>query len=39
MAALPEPVRQLVLSQADVLRAVAEPRGNRSLPAYTVTAR
>ncbi|MFC8694613.1 class I SAM-dependent methyltransferase [Streptomyces parvus] len=38
MAALPEPVRQLVLSQADVLRAVAEPRGNRSLPAYTVTA-
>ncbi|MFJ3325658.1 class I SAM-dependent methyltransferase [Streptomyces griseus] len=39
MAALPEPLRQLVLSQADVLRAVAEPRGNRALPAYTVTAR
>ncbi|MEV7510123.1 methyltransferase domain-containing protein [Streptomyces sp. NPDC091201] len=37
-AALPEPVRQLVLSQADVLRAVAKPRGNRALDAYTVTA-
>ncbi|MEU6954585.1 class I SAM-dependent methyltransferase [Streptomyces sp. NPDC045714] len=39
MAALPEPLRQLVLSQTDVLQAVAKPRGNRSLPAYTVTAR
>lgn len=39
LAALPEPVRQLVLSQADVLRAIAKPRGNRALPAYAVTAR
>ncbi|WP_435845537.1 class I SAM-dependent methyltransferase [Streptomyces erythrochromogenes] len=39
LAVLPEPVRQLVLSQADVLRAVAEPRGNRTLAAYSVTAR
>ncbi|PWK64373.1 methyltransferase family protein [Streptomyces sp. CG 926] len=39
LAALPEPVRQLVLSQADVLRAVAKPRGNRALAAYSVTAR
>lgn len=39
LAALPEPVRQLVLSQADVLRAVAKPRGNRALAAYCVTAR
>ncbi|MGZ9928308.1 class I SAM-dependent methyltransferase [Streptomyces sp. NC-S4] len=38
LAALPAPVRQLVLSQADVLRAVAKPRGNRALPAYSVTA-
>ncbi|MEV7174188.1 methyltransferase domain-containing protein [Streptomyces sp. NPDC093224] len=39
LAALPEPVRQLVLSQTDVLRALAEPRGNRALTAYSVTAR
>ncbi|MEU7381055.1 MULTISPECIES: methyltransferase domain-containing protein [unclassified Streptomyces] len=39
LAVLPEPVRQLVLSQADVLRALAEPRGNRALAAYSVTAR
>ncbi|KAB1139426.1 class I SAM-dependent methyltransferase [Streptomyces luteolifulvus] len=39
LAALPEPVRQLLLSQADVLRAVAKPRGNRALAAYSVTAR
>ncbi|MEU3408242.1 class I SAM-dependent methyltransferase [Streptomyces sp. NPDC006670] len=39
LAALAEPVRQLVLSQADVLRAVARPRGNRALAAYSVTAR
>lgn len=39
LAALPEPVRQLVLSQADVLRAIAKPRGNRALAAYSVTAR
>jgi SAM-dependent methyltransferase len=39
LAALPEPVRQLVLSQADVLRAIAKPRDNRALGAYTVTAR
>ncbi|MGW0082287.1 class I SAM-dependent methyltransferase [Streptomyces sp. NPDC003393] len=39
MAALPEPVRQLVLSQADVLRSVAKPHGNRALAAYSVTAR
>ncbi|MEV6165408.1 methyltransferase domain-containing protein [Streptomyces sp. NPDC052052] len=38
LAALPEPVRHLVLSQADVLRAVAKPRGNRALAAYSVTA-
>ncbi|MFD4607519.1 class I SAM-dependent methyltransferase [Streptomyces sp. NPDC058440] len=39
LAVLPEPVRQLVLSQADVLRALAKPRGNRALAAYSVTAR
>ncbi|MEU5592849.1 class I SAM-dependent methyltransferase [Streptomyces sp. NPDC020298] len=39
LAVLPEPVRQLVLSQADVLRALAKPRGNRALGAYSVTAR
>lgn len=37
-AVLPEPVRQLVLSQADVLRAVARTRGNRALGAYSITA-
>ncbi|QKW25386.1 class I SAM-dependent methyltransferase [Streptomyces seoulensis] len=39
MAALPEPVRQLVVSQTDTLRSLAAPRGNRALPAYAVTAR
>ncbi|WP_254404119.1 class I SAM-dependent methyltransferase [Streptomyces anulatus] len=39
LAVLPEPVRQLVLSQADVLRAIAKPRGNRALAAYSVAAR
>ncbi|MFE7353820.1 methyltransferase domain-containing protein [Streptomyces sp. NPDC057543] len=39
LAALPDPVRQIVLSQADVLRAIAKPRGNRALAAYSVTAR
>ncbi|MFE7141020.1 class I SAM-dependent methyltransferase [Streptomyces sp. NPDC057644] len=38
LASLPEPVRRLVLSQADVLRAVAVERGNRPLAAYAVTA-
>ncbi|MET8295125.1 class I SAM-dependent methyltransferase [Streptomyces sp. NPDC005180] len=38
LAALPEPVRGLVLSQTDVLRAVARPAGNRALDAYWVTA-
>lgn len=38
VAALPEPVRQLVLSEADVLRALAKPHGNRPLGAYWVTA-
>ncbi|MFJ4862848.1 class I SAM-dependent methyltransferase [Streptomyces sp. NPDC088748] len=38
LAALPEPVRQLVLSQADVLRAIARPHGNRALTAYSATA-
>ncbi|WP_395511924.1 class I SAM-dependent methyltransferase [Streptomyces racemochromogenes] len=38
LAALSEPVRQLVLSQTDVLRAVARPHGNRALDSYTVTA-
>ncbi|MFF4429693.1 class I SAM-dependent methyltransferase [Streptomyces sp. NPDC001513] len=39
LAVLPEPVRQLVLSQTDVLRAIAKPHGNRALTAYSVTAR
>ncbi|MEV7583721.1 class I SAM-dependent methyltransferase [Streptomyces erythrochromogenes] len=39
LAVLAEPVRQLVLSQADVLRAIAKPGGNRALAAYAVTAR
>ncbi|MGW4038225.1 class I SAM-dependent methyltransferase [Streptomyces sp. NPDC004778] len=39
LASLPEPVRRLVLSQADALRAVAVERGNRPLAAYSVTAR
>ncbi|MFD3513816.1 class I SAM-dependent methyltransferase [Streptomyces sp. NPDC058657] len=39
LSALPEPVRQLVLSQTDVLRALAKPRGNRTLAAYSVAAR
>ena len=39
MAALPLPVRELVLSQADVLRALKVRRGNAPLPAYTVVAR
>ncbi|MEU6500379.1 methyltransferase domain-containing protein [Streptomyces californicus] len=39
LASLPEPVRRLVLSQADVLRAVAVERGNRPLAGYTVAAR
>ncbi|MFD4763518.1 methyltransferase domain-containing protein [Streptomyces sp. NPDC058439] len=39
LAALPEPVRQIVLSQADVLRAIAKPHGNQALAAYSVTAR
>ncbi|MFJ8311697.1 MULTISPECIES: class I SAM-dependent methyltransferase [unclassified Streptomyces] len=39
MAALPVPVRDLVLSQADVLRAAARKRGNTPLPSYSVTAR
>ncbi|MER6201866.1 methyltransferase type 11, partial [Streptomyces sp. NPDC001586] len=30
---------QLVLSQTDVLRAIAKPHGNRALAAYSVTAR
>ncbi|MFE3739231.1 methyltransferase domain-containing protein [Streptomyces sp. NPDC059134] len=38
LTALPEPVRQLVLNQADVLRAIAKPHGNRALAAYSVTA-
>ncbi|MFI6686396.1 class I SAM-dependent methyltransferase [Streptomyces sp. NPDC050485] len=38
LAALPVPVRDLVLSQADVLRAVARKRGNTPLPSYSVTA-
>ncbi|MFG2621569.1 methyltransferase domain-containing protein [Streptomyces sp. NPDC048507] len=39
LAALSEPVRQLVLGQTDVLRAVAAPHGNHPLAAYWVTAR
>ncbi|MFJ3174834.1 methyltransferase domain-containing protein [Streptomyces roseus] len=39
LAVLPEPVRQLLLTQADVLRAIAKPHGNRPLAAYSVTAR
>ncbi|NED77248.1 methyltransferase domain-containing protein [Streptomyces sp. SID9944] len=38
LSALPDPVRQLVLSQTDTLRSIAAPRGNRALPAYSVTA-
>ncbi|WUX34094.1 methyltransferase domain-containing protein [Streptomyces anulatus] len=38
LAVLPEPVRQFVLSQADVLRAIAKPCGNRALAAYSVAA-
>jgi len=38
LAALPESVRHLVLSQADVLRAIAKPHDNRALAAYSVTA-
>ncbi|OON81102.1 methyltransferase domain-containing protein [Streptomyces tsukubensis] len=38
LAALSEPMRQLVLSQADALRSIAKPRGNRALAAYSVTA-
>ncbi|MFF2654613.1 methyltransferase domain-containing protein [Streptomyces sp. NPDC058045] len=38
LAVLPEPVRRLVLSQLDVLRAVAAPADNRALAAYSVTA-
>ena len=38
MAALPLPMRELVLSQADVLRSLAVRRGNTPLPAYTVLA-
>lgn len=39
MAELPKTVRDLVLSQADVLRALAKERGNAPLPAYSLTAR
>ncbi|MFB6890172.1 methyltransferase domain-containing protein [Kitasatospora sp. NPDC056327] len=39
LATLPEPVRHLVLSQTDVLRAIAAPHGNHPLAAYWVTAR
>jgi SAM-dependent methyltransferase len=39
MAALPTAVRDFVTSQADVLTAVAQTRGNRPLPAWSVTAR
>ncbi|MFJ3144965.1 methyltransferase type 11, partial [Streptomyces halstedii] len=38
LTTLPEPVRQLVLSQIDVLRATAKPRDNHALAAYAVTA-
>ncbi|MFF2576611.1 class I SAM-dependent methyltransferase [Streptomyces goshikiensis] len=39
MAELPKTVRDLVLSQADVLRSLAKERGNTPLPAYSLTAR
>jgi hypothetical protein len=38
MTKLPQPVRDLVQSQADVLRSLAKDRGNTPLPAYSVTA-
>ncbi|WP_053689309.1 class I SAM-dependent methyltransferase [Streptomyces sp. WM6372] len=38
MAELPKTVRDLVLSQADVLRSLAKDRGNTPLPAYSLTA-
>ncbi|MEV6669496.1 methyltransferase type 11 [Streptomyces sp. NPDC051162] len=39
MAELPHAVRNLVLSQADVLRSLAKDHGNMPLPAYSLTAR
>ncbi|MFB7915363.1 class I SAM-dependent methyltransferase [Streptomyces sp. NPDC056061] len=39
MAELPRAVRDLVLSQADVLRSLARDHGNTPLPAYALTAR
>ncbi|MFC5662663.1 class I SAM-dependent methyltransferase [Kitasatospora misakiensis] len=39
MAELPQAVRDLVLSQADVLRSLAKERGNTPLSAYSLTAR
>ncbi|HEX4723612.1 MAG TPA: hypothetical protein VH333_13915, partial [Pseudonocardiaceae bacterium] len=39
MATLPSAVRDFVMSQADVLDAVAATRANRPLPAWSVTAR
>lgn len=39
MAELPQPVLDLVLSQADVLRSLAKDHGNTPLPAYSLTAR
>lgn len=38
MAQLPQAVRDLVRSQADVLRSLAKERGNTPLPAYSLTA-
>jgi hypothetical protein len=38
MAELPQTVRDLVQSQADVLRSLAKDRGNTPLPAYSLTA-
>ncbi|MEV6810560.1 class I SAM-dependent methyltransferase [Micromonospora sp. NPDC051296] len=37
MAELPQAVRDLIQSQADVLRSLAKDRGNTPLPAYSLT--
>ncbi|MER7705930.1 class I SAM-dependent methyltransferase [Kitasatospora sp. NPDC097605] len=39
MTQLPQAVRELVLSQGDVLRSLATHHGNTPLPAYSLTAR
>ncbi|MFC9816721.1 class I SAM-dependent methyltransferase [Streptomyces virginiae] len=38
LATLPQPVQHLLHSQTDILRALATPHSNHTLPAYTITA-